>query len=495
MDDKPVKHGLSYATFVILLILVSLGCLCLPSSIFPTSPSPTPLAPSGITVEPVQPTDTITTEVAQPDMETPVSNPADLNQSGPWLLIEAQEGLWAANPDGSGLTQITEEDYFLYVLERAVQPQGNSVIFLSPSEHYDFNHLAINMVSFPDGTITKITDLTSPETEAYAEQRYQGPLQAVRENHSFAWSPDGTRLAFVGLMDGPSADVYLYTPSSGDITLVSNNDAQDYWVSWSPDGNALFNFSAEGFLYGFNPTGVWIANGDGTDTSLLHVPEGRNDELVGWLDATTIVLKTRVGESGSLFLSLFDIVTTDEVILGDGNLLAAEVDSGRGAVMFADFSGLYLVTAEDHTPVLVSQDRLNWLDFIDPGEHYFTVDYMNGSLATYGTSEFDHQVSPIESSSHKLAVAMYGAIWGWTSEEDSQPGVWITGPGLEIGQISNTPARLPIWDEDNNLLFFAAAGGSGYDLYRTTFDSYYQDLAVVAHIDAEVFNIVWLGGQ
>ena len=107
----------------------------------------------------------------------------------------------------------------------------------------------------------------------------------------------------------------------------------------------------------------------------------------------------------------------------------------------------------------------------------------------------DHQVSPVEADSGSLEVAMYGWIWSWTSGDDSQPGVWITGPGIEIGQIFDRAARLPIWDKDSNLLFFAAVDGNGYDLYRTTFEAYYRDLAVVDFIDADVRVVTWLGGQ
>jgi len=90
---------------------------------------------------------------------------------------------------------------------------------------------------------------------------------------------------------------------------------------------------------------------------------------------------------------------------------------------------------------------------------------------------------------------MYAWIWGWTNEDDSQPGVWITGPGIEIGQIFYEKARLPIWDEDNNLFFFAFLEGYGYELFRTTFDAYYQDLAALGSILGSVHVVTWLGGQ
>ena len=35
-----------------------------------------------------------------------------LNAEGPWLLMETDQGLWAANPDGSGMAQLTDVDYW-----------------------------------------------------------------------------------------------------------------------------------------------------------------------------------------------------------------------------------------------------------------------------------------------------------------------------------------------------------------------------------------------
>ena len=487
----------------IVLLTLGLGCLCLPTGIIPASPSPTPHVNPTIIASPINPTIIASPNnpiiTASPVVEPPVNNPVKLAAVGPWLLIETDQGLWAANADGSGLTQLTDVDYWDWHLQEAVQPGGNQVVFLSPATYDDFHRMTLNLLSLPDGNITKITDLTSPETEAYADLAredvsFEG-LRAVKHK-DYAWSPDGTRLAFVGLMDGPTAEIYLYDTKSGEIQRVSTDNDQNYSPSWSPDGNSLLYFTTHGFGTGatFETTGIWLASGDGTNVTMLNVPESGIDELVGWLDARTAVLKTWTS-GGFGKLRLFDIITTDTIMLSEDGILCAEADSVRGAAMFAKTSGLYLVTVEDRTPVLVSQEEVGDIYPVDPGEYFFSVYFNNGSLATFGTSEMDHLVSPVEADSDKLEVAMYAWIWGWTNEDDSQPGVWITGPGIEIGQIFYEKARLPIWDEDNNLFFFAFLEGYGYELFRTTFDAYYQDLAALGSILGSVHVVTWLGGQ
>jgi dipeptidyl aminopeptidase/acylaminoacyl peptidase len=412
--------------------------------------------------------------------------------------METDQGLWAANPDGSGVVQITEDDFWYSELQRAVQPQGNLVVFRSPA-NYDWNHMALNLISFPDGTITRITDLTSPETEAYLEQENYPPLMAVLQDHGYAWSPDGTRLAFIGLMDGPSAEVYLYDVPSGDITRVSYNDEQDYWVSWSPDGNSLLYFSAGGFGTGagFDTTGVWVAKGDGSDASFLFTPEGKPEEIVGWLDNTTVVLDSWNMHCGSAKLRLYDLTSRQATMLSEDCVTGAAASARYGAVLFSNESGLYLLTNEDRTPVQIDQEPNISIDPWEEPDMMFTLRFDGGGIATYNTvsEENNFTESPIELVSYSQDVAMYGAIWGWTSEDDSQPGVWITGPGLEIGQIFTGKARMPIWSEDNNLLFFSREESGGYSIYGTTFWGYYQDLTLVGFVDAQPFYVTWLGNE
>jgi len=500
MDDKVPKPGFKYATVVIILVIVSLGCLCLPTNIFPTSPSPTLPVPSTLTVAPVLPTDTVTPEVAQPGVETPVSSPANLNETGPWLLVETNKGLWASNADGSGMGQLTDADYWNRNLNSAIQPGGDRVVFLSPAS-YDLNHMTLNLLSLPEGTVTRITDLTSPATEAYTDASPgdfgNSALQAVRDEHNNAWSPDGTRLAFVGLMDGPSAEIYIYDTVTEQIKRVSTDDAQNYWPSWSPDGETLLYLGTDffGVGAGFDTTGFWSARGDGTNVTKLYIPGGGSEEIAGWLDDTTSLLSTW-GGGGTKNLRLFDTVTTETTLLSEDAIIGAVTDSWRGAAMFADSTGLYLLTNENRVPTQVSQEQVARIDNVEPGEFFFTVYYSNGMLSTYGTSEYDQQDSPINADTGSLDVAMYGIIWGWTSEDNSEAGAWITGPGVEIGKIFDYNARLPTWDEHNNLLFFAPyADTYGYNLYRTTFDAYYRDLEMVGFIDAEVIEVAWLGGQ
>lgn len=505
MRGYRVSHSRRAFPIAILVLTLSLGCMCLPTGILRSSWPPT--STSGIpTKTPGIPTRTLGFHISTPSFamapiktDTPSAS-SMLDAQGPWLLIETDQGLWATNPDGSGLTRLTNVDYWNYNVQSSIQPGGNLIAFLSPAND-DFHHMSLNLLSLPDGKITKITNLTSEQTEVYAnsapgDNSFEA-LRAIRDDHNLSWTTDGAQLAFVGLMDGPSADIYVYNTATHDIQLISRDNDQDYWPSWSPDGQTLLYFATQAFGTGagFDTTGVWALSSGQTDASLLYTPNSGSEELVGWLDDTTAVLDTWTPAQGSGSLRLFDITTSKPSMLSAGAIVGAAADSFRGAVLFADSRGLYLLTASNHTPVTIGTQPVRRIDPVKPGDFYFTVQNTDDTLATYGTSDMDHQVSPVAAGYSNLAVAMYGWIWGWTSEDPNQPGAWISGPGIEIGQIFNKRAQFPISDLENNFIFFAPESDGSSSLYRTTFDAYYKDLTLVTHIGAQVRDIAWLGSQ
>jgi dipeptidyl aminopeptidase/acylaminoacyl peptidase len=359
--------------------------------------------------------------------------------------------------------------------------------------------MALNLLSLPDGQITKITDLTSDITEIFADASPGDPgfeaLRAVGEQTSYAWSPDGSKLAFSGAMEGTSSDIYLYDVQTEGITRVSQNAEQDFYPSWSPDGNTLLYLAVNSFGTGagWDMSGIWVANGNGSNPTQLFASESAGEEIKGWLDNKNVLLASWDQPCGLQKLRLVDLSTNQETMLNYDCFNSATADGYYGAALFSNSTGVYMLTAEDLTPVQVDPEGDATVDHRYPGDQIFSVRFSSGGIATFGNiSQYDHQVSPVQASFGELDVAVYGVIWGWTSRNEAQPGVWITGPGLEIGQIFYDPAILPIWSRDNNLLFFATQE-SGYAIYLTKFDSYYSDLQQVNFLEGDPICVAWLG--
>jgi len=486
------------------LLIIGLGCLCLPSGLITT---PTPTQKPTPTQPPTQPPAPPPTPPPLPPTPPPTSTlftgGGQLTAGGPWLLIETSQGLWAVNADGSGLTQLTTVDYWHGQIQAAVQPGGHEIAFLTPG-NFDLHHLSLNLISLPQGNTSRLIELTSAQTEAYADSGPGDPgfeaLRAIGEGRSFAWSPDGNKLAFIGAMDGPSADLYLFDQSLMQIKRVSQDEDQDFSPSWSPDGEHLLYLEAKGFGTGAGGvmSGVWVADGDGSNATRLYRTSSAGEDIDGWLDNTTALLDTWNVSCGFGNLRLFDVVSQTQTVLSQGCVSSAAATGFRNAAMFSNDTGTYLLTAEARTPVRVSPEKNALIHPWGPDDYVFRVHFSSGQIATFGAGTYDTQISPVTAAAStnlpfdEQDVAMYGAIWGWTSQNHNQPGAWITGPGLEIGRIYDAPARFPAWSPDNNLLFFAQLEG-GYDLYIITFDSHYTDLHVVNHLDADINSVVWLG--
>jgi len=481
-----------HAILVGLALAISLSCL--PGGLTPSS---NPANPIGV------PTNTFGAPT-DPPQPAPPENPSTgeiLNAIGPWLLIESSQGLWAANPDGSALNQLTNADYWRGDLKHAVQPDGNHIVFLTPG-NYDFHNMALNLLSLPDGRITKITDLTSPLTEAYSDlspgdDGFEA-LRAIGEQVSYAWSPDGSRLAFSGVMDGPSADIYLYDARTGAITRVSQEPVQDFAPSWSPDGKRLVYLAANGFGTGAggSMSGVWTADGTGGNPTQLYTTDSAGEVIAGWLDDTTVLLATWNQPCGLQKLRLYDLDSAQTSMLYNDCFTSAIANGRYGAALYSTTSGIYMLTADSRTPTQVDTAGDAIISPCHAGDQVFTVRFTNGGIATFGrNSQFDHQVSPVKAGFGEMDVAEYGAIWGWTSRDAAQPGVWITGPGMDIGQVYDGPAILPIWSQDNNLLFFAAQDSGSHAVYIATFNSYYSDLHQVNLLEVDPTCATWLGEE
>lgn len=480
MNKKTTRRLIPLA---LMFLAIGLACTCNGFSLIST---PTSLPSQPATLPPTQ-----TTQV----------QPA-LNLSGPWMIINTTDGLWAANPDGSGMLQLVAGNQWQSDFSRAIQPKGNLVVVItSGADHY--HQLALNLLSLPDGSLQKITDLSNSQTEPALDE---GPgsdameaMRAISEKPSYSWSPDGTKLAFIGAMDGPSADVYLYDLNTSSITRVSTDPAQDYWPSWSPDGKALLFFGADGFGSGagYVMNGVWSADGDGSNVELLYHPTSSGEEMLGWRDNETAVLESWDPANGLSHLRLYNITTKKSASLQAGPVSGAVADAGNvvpstdpGAVLFSQATGLTLLASNQTQPTQLSGSQVDSVRWIRDSS-MFEVEFQDGSLATFQSDGSHRQDAPAALSSAGLGftnVAMYGLIWAWTANSGNISGVWITGPGLDIPQIFNGPAVTPLWDPHNNLTFFSESS-----LYRVTFDSYYTDLGPVASVSGDVVDASWVG--
>jgi Tol biopolymer transport system component len=327
MQKIIARLGLTRAIVIavtILLILGAWGCapqISEPDVEIPLSQTPTPLSPVR----------TATTALSPGPMATgttAVSPQVPLSANGPWVLILNYDGIWAANGDGDGLTHLTQDvvvshavavsgRWIAYVTDRAADPDSESG-----------EGLVLRVLSLPEGMAQTVTDLQirnvtsdSPEDLQFAaDQVYRA---VVFEGGGLAWSPDGTKLAFVSGHEGTSADVYVYSRDTGQIARLTDGPAHAYQLSWSPDGQYIFHTGAAAFGSGagYSMVGVWVARVDGTGIRSLYEPDLRSgsEVLVDWISANTALVHSWRPDCGQV------------------NLMTVNVASGEIQVVWPDY--------------------------------------------------------------------------------------------------------------------------------------------------------------
>jgi hypothetical protein len=158
--------------------------------------------------------------------------------------------IYSVEPDGTGLTQLTDVSNQQVAGEPAWSPDGKRIAYVVQGFHEDDR--------------TDRSDIWVMDSDGSdPRQLTDGP----GSSWSPAWSPDGTEIAF---SKGDPSNLYVIGADGSGLrrvtTLTAAESASD--PSWSPDGSRIV----------FSPSGefekdLYVVNTDGTDEALLlHMP-------------------------------------------------------------------------------------------------------------------------------------------------------------------------------------------------------------------------------
>lgn len=163
--------------------------------------------------------------------------------------------VYLMNADGGGTSRLTRN--LAQEFEPDWSPDGTRIMFASgrAGAHAPLGPrgLPASLYSVhPTGTdVTRLTFASSYDGDA-------------------AWSPNGSRVAFVSDRDG-SLDVWVMNADGSNQVRLTHSGADDDRPRWSPDGSRiLFARSEEED----GPAAIWIMNADGTDQHQLIAGEG-----------------------------------------------------------------------------------------------------------------------------------------------------------------------------------------------------------------------------
>ena len=411
------------------------------------------------------------------DPEPPAEATVELQGSvGPWLVLAGPDGLWAFDPTGETLSHPeTRVPLAPQEVTAMPAPSGGRIAYITGRDGIE--DLALNVLRLPDGRIDAIP-LIPPEHMPPAGTPPGDPaaeaVRAIFERTSIAWSPDGQRLAFVGLLEAGNADLYvvevgeLEKPAAErEIVRLTASAAQEVQPVWSPDGEWLVYAAVETFGSGaeHDLAGVRIVRADGSGDRLLYDPAGSAGEsFVAWLDGRTLVVHSWTPVCGSERLRAVGIESGETRQLWSGPFNGTALDPETGSLLVAvdTFTsnceraagqGLYFLPGAGGEPVRLTDAEAFlpvWsaeagLFFARTADLVLAVDPRGSALVL----EAPGPVLPAGGRRGQLAWAAAG-------------GIWVGAVGEAPERVFEGNAALPAWGLDGEVLYFLGEAG----LYR-----------------------------
>jgi Tol biopolymer transport system component len=199
-------------------------------------------------------------------------------ENGKWLYcdevdLDAPCQIFSINPDGSDWMQLTFLPLDLYThgdTDPESSPDGSKIAFSRAT--YTYRDVG-------GGTTEEIYT-----QDIYVMNADGSGLREIADDPALdygpAWSPDGSKIAFVSNRDAPvdaayanSYDIYVTNADgTGEPIRISGQPGNESDLNWSPDGSKLLYVSTADTPAFPNPGGdaeIYVMNPDGTGVSRL----------------------------------------------------------------------------------------------------------------------------------------------------------------------------------------------------------------------------------
>jgi len=165
--------------------------------------------------------------------------------------INENDEIYVTDADGSNARNLTKDPGNDWGPDWS--PTGRTIVFNSDRDGLPMGGYLMN----PDGSHVRRIP-----TDAWVEYA--------------AWSPDGTRIAFMGGSSASEYDIWVVDVDGSNLVQLTDSFGPDGWPAWSPDGTRIaFSTVRDDCSYSDAPdcrtTGdegphrdVWVVNADGT---------------------------------------------------------------------------------------------------------------------------------------------------------------------------------------------------------------------------------------
>ncbi|MEO2005314.1 MAG: hypothetical protein ABGY41_14590, partial [Candidatus Poribacteria bacterium] len=221
------------------------------------------------------------------------------------------------SPDASQLAYVSTQRGFadIYLMDVATgktervidgqqSPDFESLFLLRPGLAWSptGSHLAIVAKKHGKNALF-IFDVVEREVE----REYLFDLDAI---FTPTWSPDGERMAFVGLFQGWS-DLYSVTLDDGELTRLTHDPYDERDPDWSPEGD-LLAFSSDrrttaldyddSTPFDYGPYNIYTVHADTRDVEQLTDHDAKDEYPAGSPDGRQLLLVSERSGGGDMYL-------------------------------------------------------------------------------------------------------------------------------------------------------------------------------------------------
>lgn len=459
-----------FVILILAIVYIMAGCITTPPppstkselAATPTSTVTQELITEETPTEPISMGPTTTEPVpTTPEQKWEIPD-SPLSESGPWWVFSTTQGIYAINPDGSGLSQVYQGSLNSFQSQNIItSPFGGYLAFLTGSSR----DVELKVIQLPELSMVAEIPLFPQAEELDIEAQ-----RAIMEQPSFSFSPDGKKIAFMGVIDGPTSDLYLYDLDSKEITSLTDGPSQAYQPVWSPDSKYIVHtgVSTFGTGAGYNMAGVWAVRIEDMEVLDFYDPTGSGSErIIGWVNDQTFVVYSWDAVCGPKNLRAFNIETQEVTILWGESFRAIAFDSsGSGAVLSsndgtcepAGGAGMYVVPINGNSPMRFLEDTgplVTW----STEANLFLASGNFGSwfIAVDSHGQYIDLDKPAEANVFP-AVATGSKDLAWSGKS-----LWI---GPLLGSIENPPKEIfsgavktVTWTPDGEAVLFLSESG------------------------------------
>lgn len=489
-DQQNPKKSKNTWVWIVLIVVIIFGCLCIAITggglllLRNKNQSIQDLVSTILKGQPGIPEVSVSTPIPEEGVLIETQEKQS-NTQVDTVLVVTNSGIWAVNEQTNEANQISFNQVDdTWDLDAGMSPDKKFFAFITGFSGASVNPILV-VLDIENMTSILQLELTGPSIQTGMEGTHGDPafeaFRAIQYDNNLAWSPDGTRLAFIAARDSESADVYLFNPTDISVSHLSDEDGHATDLHWSPDGQSLQYVSVNTFGTGAgsNMESLWSYEFNSNTPLLLQVLDSNGENFLAWTDNIHFLINSwsPLCESYNLRLVNVDRLLYQTLVEGSFTGSAYDPEEKTGYFSVTEFNtefnydncpqgdepmqaGVWIFGEDIGNPIvgeigIKKYEQLNVYNFgFIPQGNIFTFYGDEGLQYIYYKGKYGFMSLEILPEVKGLVPypSPTGDFWAWASR--NKTGLWVTANNSNPVELSSVFSGVPLWSLDGQAIYF-----------------------------------------